>query len=234
MKTRAVIFDLYGTLVRETTQRAMFESVRHMAKQVGADPIAFASAWFTHGSHGPRDRALPWIESNLEAVCASLCVELTPERRRQLNLAREALINQTLLPRQGALRTLAKLRSRGLLTAVVGDTPPDVPAVFGKTDMARHLNVTMLACSDTCRHDEPRIMAELTRELGVPAQKCIYVSRYGIASLDAADAFGMQTVLLCDEGQAPVVADLPFVTKRYESLLEVFWLAADCMPGAAV
>lgn len=234
MKARAVIFDLYGTLVRETTRKAMFEAVQQMAHEVGADPIAFASAWFAHGSHGPKDRALPWIESNLEAVCDTLGVKLSPERRRRLNLVREVLIGQTLQPRQGALRTLAKLRARGVLTAVVGDTPADVPAVFQKTELARHLTVTMLACSDTCRHDEPRIMAELTRELGVPADTCIYVSRYGIASLDAADAFGMQTVLLSDEGKAPAGADLPYVTKHYESLLEVYWQAADCMPREAV
>ena len=234
MNARAVIFDLYGTLVRETTRRAMLNSVVAMAHAVDADPIAFASAWFSCGAQGPRDRALPWIESSLQCVCESLGVVLSPERRRHLQEAREDLIRQTLQPRQGAMRTLAKLRARGILTAVVGDTPPDVPGVFNQTEMAEHVNFTLLACSDTCRHDEPRISASLMRELAVPPHLCLYVSRYGHRSIDAADAFGMQTALLTDANKAPADTALPFVTKRYESLLEVYWHAADCQPQSLV
>ena len=234
MKARAVIFDLYGTLVRETTRKAMFDAVQQMAREVGADPIAFASAWFGHGTHGPQDRALPWIESTFQGMCESLGVELDAHRPRHLTQQRKELIAQTLLPRQGALRTLAKLHARGVRTAVVGDTPADVPAMFNRTELATHVDLKMLSCSDTCGHAEPRVLAAAVRELEVPAEGCVYVTRYSHAGIDAADALGMQTVLLCDDAASPKPDDLPFVTRRFETLLEVFWMAADCEPQALV
>lgn len=229
MPHRAVIFNLYGTLVHEQRRRAMFDATVQMAHELGVDPIRFASCWFRHAEQTPGDRALAWIESNLTAVCDELNIDLHPVLRRRLGRQRDELMIKTLFPRQGALKGLAKIRGQGLKTAIVGDTPPDVPPILHGMEMARHLDVVLLSTSNTWRHDDPRVLARVTDELGVPASTCMYVSAGTGDDLHHARSVGMTAVQLdpkLDEYD-PTPYDPNTGYHRVGTLLEVYWLATD-------
>lgn len=229
MANRAVIFNLYGTLVHETSQRAMLDATVRMAHELGVDPIRFASLWFHHAEQTPSDRALAWIESNLDRVCKDMGVELHPVLRRRLARQRDELMVKTLFPRQGALKGLAKLCGHGLKTAVVGDTPPDVPPLLHDSELAKHLDVVLLSTSNTWRHDDPRVFARVIKELGVPAETCIYVSAGSGEDLHLAQSLGMTAVQLDPErNEYDRIDDGPHdPIRRVGTLLEVYWLATD-------
>ncbi|MEM9021882.1 MAG: HAD family hydrolase [Planctomycetota bacterium] len=229
MATRAVIFNLYGTLVHETCQRAMLDATVRMAHELDVDPIRFASLWFHHAEQTPRERALAWIESNLERVCKDMEVELHPVLRRRLARQRDELMVQTLFPRQGALRGLAKMRGHGLKTAVVGDTPPDVPPLLQNTELVKHLDLVLLSTSNTWRHDDPRVLECVVKELGVPAQTCLFVSTGMGEDLHLAQSLGMTAVMLEPEMSESdrVIAGPPEQIRRVGTMLEVYWLATN-------
>ena len=227
MANRAVIFNLYGTLVHETSQRAMLDATVRMAHELGVDPIQFASLWFHHAEQTPQDRALAWIESNLDRVCKDINIDLHPLLRRRLARQRDDLMVQTLFPRQGALRGLAKMRGHGLKTAVVGDTPPDVPPLLQNTELAKHLDLVLLSTSNTWRHDDPRVFARVIKELGVPAHTCLYVSTGSGEDLHLAQSVGMTAVQLDPDMNEydRITAGPPELIRRVGILLEVYWLA---------
>ncbi|MFI4861679.1 MAG: HAD family hydrolase [Phycisphaerales bacterium JB063] len=225
MPYRAVIFDLQGTLVRRPHERAMFDSVRCMAEALGVDSIEFASHWFRHGSHSPSQRALPWIESNLEAVCLEMGVALDVHTRRRLAQMREALILQTLTPQRGAIKALTTMRCRGIRTAVIGDTPSDLPQLFHETEIARHIDVSLLSCSSGYRHDDPRVFRKVLESLGLPPSVVMYVSGRCDQSLDIASALKLRPIRFCPD---LMVDGMPAPLCDYETrgtMLELTWLA---------
>lgn len=201
------------------------------AKSLHVDPIRFASCWFEHAHKTPIDIELPWIESNLQAVCDELDIPLDSELRRRLAEQRERVIRKTLQPRRGAVKTLTRLRAAGLRTAVVGDVPPDVRILLRRTELADHLDVGLLSTSGTCKHDDPRVFRHTLYELGLPAESCLYVSSGGLDELDAADYLGMQPVAFrpaVNEDEEPPVGSATFGGYPVVgTMIEVLWLATE-------
>ena len=227
MTYHAAIFDLRGTLLEESKPQFTLSATMAQARSLGVDPIRFASCWFNHAHQTPRHIDLPWIESNLQAVCEELGVELAPLLRRRLADQREQVIRKTLTPRRGAVKTLTRLRASGIRTAVIGDVPPDVRLIFEQTDLARHIDVEVLSTSGACRHTDPRVLRHTLSAIGLPAKTCLYVSGGGLDELDRADQFGLQPVAFRPEDDESYNPELFGGYPRIGTMLEVLWLACS-------
>ena len=237
MQRHAVIFDLRGTLLVEPPPQFTLNATVLQAKSLHVDPIRFASCWFDHAHQTPKHIELPWIESNLQAVCDDLGVKLDPLLRRRLAEQRERVIRKSLQVRRGAVRALTRLRAAGLRTAVVGDVPPDVRIMLQQTDLAKHLDLELLSTSGTCKHDDPRVFRRALHELGLPGESCLYVSGGGLDELDAADYLGMQPVAFRPVDDEDAEALLPASFGGYPvvgTMIEVYWMATEANAEAAV
>lgn len=230
----AVIFDLRGTLLKEPPPRFTLNATMLQAKSLHVDPIRFASCWFKHAHQTPSDIEMPWIESNLQAVCDDLGIELDPVLRRRLASQRERVIRRTLKPRRGAVLALTRLRAAGLRTAVVGDVPPDVRLMLNNTPLAGHIDVELLSTSGSCTHTDPRVFERVIDELGLPPQACLYVSAGTLDELDAAEEAGLHPMAFrAEEGQEEQAPALP--TGQYPkagTMIEVYWHATASAAAA--
>lgn len=229
MHYHAVIFDLRGTLLEECPPRLSLNATMAQARSLRVDPIRFASCWFNHAHQTPKHIDLPWIESNLQAVCEDLGVGLDQMLRRRLAEQRERVIRRTLKPRRGAVRALTRLRAAGLRTAVVGDVPPDVRLMFGQTQLAKHIDHALLSTSGTCRHTDPRVLRHTLRGLGLPAKTCLYLTAGGLEELDHAERFGLQPVAFRpeQEGDEESVYEPAGPYPCVGTMIEVVWMAAQ-------
>lgn len=234
MSYHAVIFDLRGTLLQESKPSTTLNATVAQAQALNVDPIHFASCWFHHAHQTPRHIDLPWIESNLQAVCDDLGVTLDPLLRRRLAEQREQLLRQTLRPRRMAVKTLTRLRAAGIRTAAIGDLPPDVRLMFEQTDIVDHLDLELLSTSGTCRHNDPRVLRHTIDALGLPAKACLYVTAGGCDELEAAEGMGLVPVAFraedeasLEDGQSCRVPnyDAPFAC--VSTMVEVYWLATE-------
>lgn len=227
MTYHAAIFDLRGTLFEQSKPQLTLSATMAQARSLGVDPIRFASCWFNHAHQTPRHIDLPWIESNLQAVCQELGIALDPMLRRRLADQREQVIRQTLNPRRGAVRALTRLRAAGVRTAVIGDVPPDVRNMFEQTDLAEHIDVAVLSTSGSCRHTDPRVLRHTLQELGLDARHCLYISAAGLDELDAADALGLRPVAFQPEQDDAYNPALFGGYPRVGTMIEVLWLATQ-------
>lgn len=227
MTYHAVIFDLRGTLLREPPPHFTLNATMMQAKSLRVDPIRFASAWFDHAHKTPVDIEMPWIESNLQAVCDDLDVELDPLLRRRLASQRERVILKTLRPRRGAVIGLTRLRAAGLRTAVVGDVPPDVRLMLNNTPLADHIDLELLSTSGSCRHTDPRVLNRTVKELGLPAETCLYVSGGGVDELDAADRLGMHPIAFRPEDDEQASTSPTGGYPSVGTIIEVVWHATE-------
>jgi|GEM_PF-2351395 len=229
MNTRAAIFDLRGTLLADPDPNFTLNATMMQARSLHVDPIQFASCWYNHAHQTAEDIELPWIESNLQAVCDDLGIDLDPLLRRRLAEQREQVIRRSLKPRRGAVRMLTRLRAAGIRTAAVGDVPPDVRRMLQRTELAKHLDVELLSTSGTCRHTDPRVLRHTIKALGLPAESCLYVTAGGLDEMDTADDYGLQPVAFRadDEG---IACKMPAYQAQYPcacTMIEVYWLAME-------
>jgi len=227
MSYHAVIFDLRGTLLKQTRPHFTLSATMAQAKRLRVDPIRFASCWFHYAHQSPKHIDLPWIESNLQSVCNELGVPLDPMLRRQLAEQREQVIRRTLTPRRGAVKTLTRLRAAGLRTAVVGDVPPDVRLMLQQTELSKHLDLEVLSTSGSCRHTDPRVLRHTLDALGLPARTCLYVSGGGLDELDTADQFGLRPVAFKPEDDESYNPETFSGYPRIGTMIEVLWLATE-------
>lgn len=239
MSFHAVIFDLRGTLLKETQPQFSLNATMAQARSLHVDPIRFASCWFNHAHQTPKHIDLPWIESNLQAVCDELGVDLEPSLRRRLAEQREQVIRKTLVPRRGAVRTLTRLRAHGIRTAVVGDVPPDVRIMLKQTELDEHLDLELLSTSGSCRHTDQRVLRHTIDQLGLPASTCMYVSAGGLDELDRAEAFGLHPIAFKPEDDESYNPTSYGGYPRVGTMIEVLWLATEVasqsvMDGVAV
>jgi FMN phosphatase YigB (HAD superfamily) len=231
MHYHAAIFDLRGTLLKDPEPHFTLNATMLQARSLGVDPIQFASCWYHHAHQTVEHIELPWIESNLQAVCDELEIELEPELRRRLAEQREDVIRKTLTPRRGAVRMLTRLRAAGIRTAAVGDVPPDVRVMLQTTELAEHLDFELLSTSGSCKHTDPRVLRHTISKLGLPAHTCLYVTAGGLDELDTADQFGLQPVAFRETDDDEYITDLVGGYPRAGTMIEVYWLATQ--PAAA-
>ena len=121
---RAVIFDLFGTLIANYDRNHYLEVIDNMGAAVGADPSEFRTLWRKHyvdrltGVHATESANIQW-------VCDKLQVEADNRRIEQANqiyldFAKPFLMDQ----REAAFETLKKLKERGIKTRLLSDCAP--------------------------------------------------------------------------------------------------------------
>lgn len=186
---RAVIFDLWGTLVEFPWDLAKAH-LAEMAGQLGVDADQLGSAW--------RKLEPAWETTTLTASLELLCRELAVkdpdiEKLRDLRLA---YMRQAIKPRAEVLETLRELRRRGLRLGLITACSGDVPIVWHETPLADLVDVTVFSCTVGVCKPDPLIYRIAVGELRVEAERCLYVGDGGHDELGGATRAGMTAVLL--------------------------------------
>ena len=130
MKYKAVIFDLFGTLV----DNLPYEESQNILKQVASVLTVpfndFRQLW----SETSQERNLgtfSTIEANIEYVCKKLGVNTGDAQIRLATKIRNDFIAETIRPRQDAIEVLSYLRSQGLKTGLISNCTPETPVIWG-------------------------------------------------------------------------------------------------------
>ena len=190
--TRAVIFDLWDTLVDfdPVAGRAFQDRV---AERLGRDPDEFAALWF----EGRAQRESGTLREYLREIGApeDLVEELVTLRRDSTR--------SLLAPRPGAVETLEQLRTVGRRVGLITVCSEDVPDVWKETPFADLFDATVFSCSVGMRKPDPRIYRLACEELGVEPDETMFVGDGANDELAGAERVGMQAVLVHRAGEEP-------------------------------
>lgn len=193
MRYRAVIFDLWQTLVPwpvEGAQR-MYDG---LAAHFGTEPVRFKEIWLG----GRRDRELGPMEPHLRALAEQLGsksdVALAVEIRR--DWTREHLV-----PRPDAVPTLEELRRRGHLLGMISACTEEVAELWPETPFDRLFDSTVFSSSVGVSKPDRRIYDLCRDELGVEASDCLFVGDGANDELPGAESAGMAAVQLRAPGE---------------------------------
>ena len=192
MRTRAVVFDLWDTLVDWPV-----EAARNLTERIAAhfdvDEDAFMQRW--HANYHRRETG------PLAAAYEALGVPR--EHIADHVAARHDLARRSLLPRAGALETLDELRARGHRLALISVCSEEVPAAWPETPLAARFDVTTFSSECGVMKPEPEIYLQTAHALGVEPQDALYVGDGANDELAGAARVGMTPVLILPDGHEP-------------------------------
>jgi putative hydrolase of the HAD superfamily len=195
---RAVIFDLYGTLVPEFPHDDFYGSIDHMATVLGADVGAFRDAW--NATVVARQTGVyPTMDENVLAICETMGLPEPAASVVTRALKRRAeMYEKWFLPRDGAVETLTELRARGLRLALISMCAPDTPPMWEASAFAGQVDVEVFSSVVGLRKPDPAIYRYACERLGVEPADCLYCGDGAYRELTGAQEFGMTAVEIRD------------------------------------
>ncbi len=193
MRYRAVIFDLWQTLVPWNVDEAN-RYYDQMADLVGVERGRFREVWF---AWGPKRETGPMADH-----LRSIMVELEAEGDvHELIALRRDWTKRTLVPRPDALETLAELRRRGHRLGLISVCTQEVPHVWDQTPLAGTLDELVFSCDVGISKPDPRIYEIACERLGVEPAECLFVGDGANDELPGAERVGMTAVQLRAPGE---------------------------------
>ena len=198
-KYRAVVFDLWGTLVDELTypeaNRLIYrQKTDETADLLGLDRDEFAEAW----AEGAGERLVGAFstEGALVHICGRLGVEPDPDRLRAAVEVRFEYAGGALSPRPGTVETLSTLRDMGYGVGLISNCAEEVSVLWSSTPFAPLVDTAVLSYDVRLAKPDPRIYEMAVEGLGVDAEECLYVGDGTSNELSGAERAGMTAVLM--------------------------------------
>ncbi|HEY3874455.1 MAG TPA: HAD family hydrolase [Candidatus Kapabacteria bacterium] len=192
---KAILFDLYGTLVDNPTQdqvRAMHVAV---AQVLGIDPLRYADGWKetfrerTRGEYGSVAGAIAaaanWAECTFDEALLASAVEV---RHRQTE--------GWLVPRHDAVETIHHFRGKGIRTGLLSNCTDDVPIIWPSLAFASMIDYPLFSSVEKIRKPTPEFYLRALERLNVEANECLYVADGDNGELAAAKKIGMDAVMI--------------------------------------
>jgi putative hydrolase of the HAD superfamily len=188
MPTRAVVFDLFGTLIDDSPPAAYAAFLDETAERLGADPGRFRHVWDRHDV----ERYTGPIEDCFRAVCAELGIERF-EEALALRLER---LRGLLAPRPDAVRTLEALRGRGLRLGMISNASSELATLWAESAFAPLFDAVLFSADERMMKPDPRLYERMAALLDVAPADCLYVGDGAYRELQGAEAAGMTPILI--------------------------------------
>jgi putative hydrolase of the HAD superfamily len=193
VSTRAVVFDLWDTLV-DWPLDAMAELNARWAERLGLTADELVERW--REEHVSRNTAP--LADNLRSIGAADGVV------QELVDLRFALARDVLVPRPGAVETLEELGRRGIRRGLLSVCTEEVPAVWAETLLAPHFEAAVFSATCGLVKPDPRVYALACEELGVRPEEAIFVGDGANDELAGARRAGLRAVLIHRRGRPPI------------------------------
>ncbi len=195
MKAKAVIFDLFGTLVGLPTYESYYTSLAEMARAVGADPEEFSGLWH-QGFNSRMTGAIPNPEKNVSLVCQELGLEPRVEHVKEAVRIRLDFTRGCLSLRPDAVSTLAELKRRGYKLGLITNCSTELPNMWEETPFAPYMETVVFSSVEGLKKPDSKIYHLACERLDVQPEDCVFVGDGGSNELAGARAVGMTPILI--------------------------------------
>jgi putative hydrolase of the HAD superfamily len=195
MKFKAVIFDLFGTLVDNFTYQEHRAMLSEMAETLSVSSEDFINLWV--GSF--KDRVIGKFktpESNILYICNRIDVNPQEEQIKIACKIRREFTWRALTPRHDCESTILKLKSMGLKTALVSDCSSEVPILWDDTQFTKLIDYPVFSCVIGMKKPDPKIYKIALDGLKMQPNDCLYVGDGSSHELKGAQKVGMHPVLI--------------------------------------
>lgn len=194
MTTRAVIFDLWGTLLDDGPWRDVFAQ---MAVTFSVPRDQFFSVWDDihadeqRGKYATPHHALRAVADGLSISVTDSVVDTAVEAYRS---GTASLLQR--YERSDALTTIHGLRIAGLRLGLLSNCGSMEAELIPQHSLWPLFDCPVLSCSTGMAKPDRRIFEKVSSGLGVTPQDCLYVADGNHGELEAAESLGMRSILI--------------------------------------
>jgi putative hydrolase of the HAD superfamily len=202
MADKAVIFDLYGTLVANFSLQEHEAVLKEMATIVRVPPDDYVRMWFDSYDW----RAIGKIsspEDNIEYICRKLCKSVDKNQIKEAGRIRREFTRRGLKPWPDAVPVLSLLREMGYKTALISDCSAETPESWKATPLATLFDVTVFSCVVGFKKPDPRIYLRAAEQLNAKPEDCLYIGDGSSQELKGAELVGMHPVMIRSPLESP-------------------------------
>ncbi len=229
LKIKAVLFDLFGTLIPCFQKSEFIQLIAEMAEILEVDANALEEQW--RETNVPRAIGkLKDSEEALRAIMSQLGGSLTKDKIRAVQERRRAFIQPHMKPFEGAEQVLRDVAKSGRKYALVSDCSAEIPENWPSCPLSHLFEVTAFSCQVGHKKPEPEIYLYACQRLGVEPEECVFVGDGGSNELRGAENLGI-TPILADyqenafrydedrncELRAEKILDIPRIIEEIES-----------------
>jgi putative hydrolase of the HAD superfamily len=201
LKYRAVIFDLFGTLIENFSISEYAAVFAEMSKILSVPPDEFLRLW----GEAFDQRATGVFATTGDAI-RNLALKLNPAiNDSQIHDAARVRIDYTrrsIIPREDSIEVLEHLKKAGYKTGLISDCTCEIPNVWGDTPFTGFFDVTVFSCMVKIKKPDPRIYLIATEQLGIKPGDCLYIGDGSSRELTGAREVGMHPVLIRNPGES--------------------------------
>jgi len=195
MDIKAVIIDLFGTLVPAFSRSGYIHAVQQMAELLDVPESEFRSRWLRAAA----DRHLGRYRDT-RAHLIAISSELGGSNdERAVSAAADVVRRFTqdaIRPNLETIECLKFLRQTGFKLALCTNCAPDVPEVWSESPFQECFDTTFFSCVAGIAKPDPRVYEHLCEKLGIVSSACLYVGDGSSNELTGARTSGMHALLL--------------------------------------
>jgi putative hydrolase of the HAD superfamily len=198
VKLRAVVFDLFGTLVSYPPGAP---HVHAMAARLGVPYEALRPAWSR--TRQRRDAGELDTVDAIRLCCEEIGLTANDELVALACADVSSFIRSVLVPREDGIATLFALRQRGVRLGLISDASLEVARVWPQTSFAEHFDAPIFSSEHRVRKPDPALFRLACERSRVTPVEALYVADGNGSELAGAVAFGMRAILFNAPGEFP-------------------------------
>ncbi|MBR7838840.1 HAD family hydrolase [Actinospica durhamensis] len=195
MSFEAVVFDLFGTLVRPFRRSEHILVTRECAGILGIEFEECHRLWVESfarrsvGEFGSIAENFGWIVRRAGGEPVEETLAQAAKQYARFTVA-------SLEPFEGVLDTLEQLRARGLRIGLLTNCAPDVPEALPKMPLGHCFDACVYSCEAKAAKPAREVYELVVQRLGVDPGRTLYVGDGSDGELAGAAAVGMHPVLV--------------------------------------
>src|SRR4029434_840287 len=194
MKLKAVIFDLFGTLVDDFGS-SIGSTNTELAIPLEVPSEPFAKIW-RQTSEMRTNGTFQTVEAGIEHVCRAIGSPVTaPQMKRAVEM-RLQQIERGLKPKPDAITTLSKLKDMGYKIGLLSNCSIEIPILWPETEFAPLVDSAIFSSRECLKKPDLRIYSLACDRLNVSPRDCLYVADGENYELAAAARVGLHPVLI--------------------------------------
>jgi putative hydrolase of the HAD superfamily len=199
VKLKAVIFDLFGTLI-DDFMSSVGQMHHEMAAVLAVPYEQFNPRWI-QTTEMRVIGAFATVEASIEYVLGEINARARAEQIKKAVEIRMRYIKKALQPRHHAIETLHELKSRRFRLGLLSNCSVEIPLLWPETDFAGAFDAAIFSCLARLKKPDERIYRLACEQLRILPDSCLYVADGEEHELAAAARVGLHSVLVRSSSQ---------------------------------
>jgi len=195
MKVKAVIFDLFGTLIDSFNGQEYRQVLSEMASSLSLPEDLFYDLWSS--SFNQRAKGVfKTLEESIDFISKEINKPVDERGIEQAIRIRLDYSKKSLVPRKDAIATLKQLKVLGLKIGLITDCTIEIPQIWNTTTLSQYFDSVIFSCSVGIKKPDPRIYHLACKKLKVKPKDCLYIGDGSSRELTGALHVGMFPILI--------------------------------------